>query len=387
MDSLMAITYILIIFAVGDWVSAKTKSLVPMMFVAATLLLVGFWMGIPTTLFTDAQLTGFGALMIGFLITHMGTLLNFEDLIAQWKTVIIAVGAVIGIGIFLFVVGSPILGREYAVVSAPPISGGVVAAIIMGEAATAKGMEELAVFATLLVSVQTFFGLPVATYFLNKEAKLILKNKASVQVKEEGKKLEVEKKRLIPPLPEELQSTYMLLAKTGIVALISLKLAGLTGGIIHNYVMCLVGGIVFSELGFLEKNVMTKANSFGLAMTALMAPIFGSLAMATPQMLLSLLFPIVASLSLGTIGIMLFSTVLGKLIKVPMNMAIAIGTSALFGFPATYILSNEVARSNGTTEEEKKLILDEILPKMLVAGFVTVTIASVLLAGFMVKLV
>ncbi len=248
-------------------------------------------------------------------------------------------------------------------------------------------MAELAVFATLLVSVQTFFGLPVATYFLNKEAKSILKNKDCFEVEEEKKEAKAEKKRLIPPLPEELQSTYMLLAKTAIVAVISFKLAGFTGGIVHNYVMCLVGGIVFSELGFLEKNVMTKANSFGLAMTALMAPIFGSLALATPEMLLSLLFPIVVSLCLGTIGIVLFSSVLGKLIKVPLNMAIAIGASALFGFPATYILSNEVARSNGSTPEEKKLILDIILPKMLVAGFVTVTVASVLLAGFMANLV
>ena len=39
------------------------------------------------------------------------------------------------------------------------------------------------------------------------------------------------------------------------------------------------------------------------------------------------------------------------------------------------------------TEEERKIILDAILPKMLISGFVTVSIASVLLAGFMAKLI
>ncbi len=39
---------------------------------------------------------------------------------------------------FLFLVGSPIIGKEYAIAAAPPISGGVVAAIIMGEAAKAR---------------------------------------------------------------------------------------------------------------------------------------------------------------------------------------------------------------------------------------------------------
>lgn len=141
MDSLLAITYVLVIFAIGDFVSSKTKSIVSMMFVASVLIMVGFWMGVPTTLFADAQLSGIGALMIGFLITHMGTLLDFEDLKEQWKTVVIAAAAVVGIAIFLFIVGSPIIGKTYAVAAAPPISGGVVAAIIMGEAATAKGLD------------------------------------------------------------------------------------------------------------------------------------------------------------------------------------------------------------------------------------------------------
>ena len=50
------------------------------------------------------------------------------------------------------------------------------------------------------------------------------------------------------------------------------------------------------------------------------------------------------------------------------------------------ILSNEVAVANGKTEEERKRILDEILPKMLVAGFATVTVGSVVMAGIMVNM-
>ncbi len=390
MDSLLAITYILVIFAIGDIISAKTKSIVSMMFVASVLLLIGFWMGIPTSLFEDAQIAGFGALMIGFLITHMGTLLNFDDLKEQWRTVIIAFGAVVGIGIFLFLVGSPILGREYAIASAPPIAGGVVAAIIMGEVATAKGLSSLAIFSTILVVVQGFFGYPVASFFLNREAKSILKNSQNYESKADEKSIKKdskEKKKLLPQLPEELQTTYVMLAKVGITALISFKLSELTNGIIHKYVMCLLVGIFAREIGFLEESVMNKANAFGMAMFALMAPIFASLTKATPEMLLSLLFPIVGSLVLGTIGIIIFSALVGKVLRVPMNMAIAIGVSALFGFPGTYIISNEVANANGKTAEERKMILDQILPKMLVAGFITVTIASVILAGFMSKLI
>lgn len=392
MDSLLAITVILLFFAFGDFISSKSKSIVSMMFVASVLFLVGFWIGMPITIFQDAQLVGFGALMIGFLITHMGTLLNLSDLKEQWKTVVISIASVVGIGIFLFVVGSPIIGKEYAIASAPPISGGVVAALIMGDAAKAKGLESIAVFATILVVVQGFFGYPIASFFLNKEAKKVLQNNASDNLNGNDSTLKSDetslpKKKLIPAIPKDLQTTFILLAKLSVTALLSFQLASYTNGIIHKYVMCLLVGIVAKEIGFLEENIMVKANAFGLAMVGLMAVIFQSLTQATPDMLLSLLFPLLGSLTLGTIGIIIFSSITGKLLGYSMEMSIAIGVSALFGFPGTFILSNEVANANGKTDEERQLILDRIMPKMLVAGFITVTIASVVLAGFMAKLI
>jgi hypothetical protein len=104
-------------------------------------------------------------------------------------------------------------------------------------------------------------------------------------------------------------------------------------------------------------------------------------------MLVSILFPLVATLVLGVIGIAIFSGIMGKVLKLSPTMAIAIGSSALFGFPGTFIISNEVANANGKSPEERGAILDAILPKMLVAGFITVTIASVVLAGIMVKMI
>lgn len=390
MESLLSLSFVLIVYSIGDYISQKTKSIVSMMFTASALFLVGFWLGVPETLFEDAQLMGIGSLLIGLLITHMGTLLNFEDLKVQWKTVLIGLSAVVGIGVFLFAAGTPILGKEYAVAAAPPISGGVVAAIIMGEVATAKGFNDIAVFATILVVVQGFFGYPIASYFLNKEAKLILKRKNEFTQENlttsNSKGQAVSRKKIIPPLPKELQTSFVLLAKLSLTALLSFKLAELTNNIIHPYVMCLLVGIIACEIGFLERDILTQSNSSGLAMVGLMAVIFSSLAKATPDMILSLLFPIVASLTLGTIGIIIFSAIVGKLLCISPSMSIAIGSSALFGFPGTYIISNEVATANAKNEEEKQMILAEILPKMLVAGFITVTIASVILAGVMAKM-
>ncbi|MDK2917665.1 MAG: hypothetical protein PWQ37_398 [Candidatus Petromonas sp.] len=177
------------------------------------------------------------------------------------------------------------------------------------------------------------------------------------------------------------------MAKLGFVAIIGFKLAALTNGVINKYVMCLLVGIVAREIGFLEENIMNKANAFGLAMVALMAIVFVNLVQATPEMVLSLLWPLVASLTLGLIGITIAAFILGKILGYTKEMAISIGVSALFGFPGTFIISNEVCNAVGETEEEKQALLNEILPKMLVAGFMTVTISSVILAGFMAKLI
>jgi len=397
LDSLLALTVVCIIFAIGDFVSVKTKAIFSMLFVSSVIFMIGFWTGLPTTIFQDAALIKIGIVLVALLITHMGTLMGIKELIQQWKTVIIALGAVAGIGIFLLLIGSLILGRETAIAAAPPIAGGIVAALIVSEAAKAKGLETIVVFATLLVVVQGFFGYPVASFCLSKEARrlsrlfkekgLPLQNEASAEMGTTASEATVKPKyRIVPELPKDLQTPFVLIAKLSIGAFIAFKLAALTNNVINKYVVCLIVGIVLREIGFLEKNIMTKANAFGLGMVALMAVVFANLTKATPEMVVSLLWPLFCSLILGLLAILIFSSILGKLLGYSFEMAISIGVSALFGFPGTYIISNEVANAVGETEEEKKAILSEILPKMLVAGFTTVTTTSVILAGIMAKM-
>lgn len=382
MDSLTALIIVLAVYSIGDIVSYYTRSIVSMLFVSSVIFIGLFWLGVPTTLFADSQLQQLGGLFIGILITHMGTLLSVDDFVKQWKTVVVSALALLGIGLLLYLVGPIIIDRTYAIAAAPPISGGVVAAIIMGQRAAEMGMNEIRIFATIIVAIQGFVGYPICSAILNKEAKDILARKDD---NEKDKVVET-KKPLIPPLRKDLQTPYILILKLAVFSYLSGKLSALTGGIVHTFVICLFMGVLGRWLGILEESTLTKANSFGISMAAIMAVIFAPLADATPEILANLVFPLVVSLALGTLGIFIFSSIAAKLVKMSKPMAIAIGTTALFGFPGTFILSNEVANANGKTEEERKKILDEILPKMLVAGFATVTIGSVILAGVMVKM-
>lgn len=395
MESVLAFTVIFIFLGIGDIISYKTKAIVSMIFFASAAFLISFWAGLPNTIFKDSTLLPAAGVLVAILITHMGTIISLQELIRQWKTVVIALGAVAGIAIFLYIVGIPVLGREYAVSAAPPIAGGVVASIIVSGAAKAKGLELIALYASLLLVIQGFFGYPIASVCLKKEANrltaLFREKKQAGELSaasgETGAAVKTTvKPKLIPDLPKQYQTPTIILAKLGIVAVISTQLSNLTNGAVNKLVICLIAGIIFKEIGFLEEDSLTKANSFGLVVNGTLLVIFANLTSASPQAILSLLWPLICSLVLGVIGIILVTVPVGKLLGYSWQMSLAIGSTALFGFPGTYILSNEVATAVAENEEEKKAILDGILPKMLVAGFTTVTIASVILAGIMAKL-
>ncbi|MFA6506848.1 MAG: hypothetical protein WCT14_12140 [Treponemataceae bacterium] len=392
MNSLTAILVIAVVYAIGDVISNKTKALLSMMFASGLIFLIGFWVGIPVTLFEDSKMVPVAMALISMLMVHMGSFMKLRDLKEEWKTVLIAILALIALSLALYFIGSPLIGRKEAIVAIGPISGGVVATIIVSEAAKAQGLNALAVFATLLLVLQSFIGLPLASFCLKREAaRCVAKfreggSKAEGSKEKKGADPEVPTFKVFPPLPKAFQTPFILLAKALLVAWLAVMVAGLTKNMVHPFVVALLFGIIFYEIGFIEHKILDKANSSGLTLFLMMVPIFMSLSKATPQMVASLIVPTIVAFVISVFGMVLLSLLMSKILKYSWEMALAIGSTCLFGFPGTYIISQEVAGSQSNTPEEKELILKHILPKMLVAGFTTVTIASVILAGFIVKL-
>src|SRR5699024_7489618 len=126
-----AMTLIFVVFAIGDILAVKTKSIISMLFFASAFFIIAFWLGLPTTIFADSTLLAIGQVMIAMLLVHMGTMLNLKQLKEQWKTVITALLAIVGVAIGILVLGAPIIGLEAAIVSASPVAGGVIAGIQM----------------------------------------------------------------------------------------------------------------------------------------------------------------------------------------------------------------------------------------------------------------
>ena len=138
MSLMMAFSTVLIVLALGDIVSTKTKAFVPSVFVAALLFLFGFWTFFPEDI---VALAGFQmpvvTLSMYLLITHMGTMMSVRELAGQWRTILIALIGIIGIMTLTMTIGAAVFGRETAIIATPPLTGGIVAAIVLSDAAPA----------------------------------------------------------------------------------------------------------------------------------------------------------------------------------------------------------------------------------------------------------
>ena len=388
MTAILSAAVIFVVFAAGDMISAKTKAIVSMLLVASVVFLAGFWTNIfPQTLFADSTLLSMAGLLVTMLLVHLGTTIKLRDFGAQWRTVIISALACIAISVAVYFLGQLIVDRGFALVGAPILSGGVVATLQMTEMANNASRPELAVFATLVMCAQGFVGYPVASLCLKSEAKRLKRDidAGSVSLAPVNAAQATARKKLIPALPAKYNTPNTIIAKVILVALLSTWVSSLFNDAVNKLVWCLIFGVLLKELGFLDEDALGKANATGIVMPIITLSIFTNLASATPEMVGSMVVPLLVCVVIGTIAFSLVSILVGKLFGYSWQMSMAIGSSCLFGFPGTVIISNEVSESTGTTEEEKAYISAQIMPKMLVAGMVTVSITSVLVAGVMCK--
>ena len=389
MNGLYALTIILVVYAIGDFIATKSKAIISMLFVASILFAVGFWNGLPATIFQDSTLQLFASVTVGLMLVHMGTTIKLKELIAEWKTVVLVLCSTIGICLGVYFIGQLIIDRYEALIAAPIVGGGVVAFLVMSDALKAAG-SNIVLFGSMVLILQGVIGFPIASVLCKKEAlrlRGLIRNGELRPATESEENGGGKKSRLkfIPDIPEQYRGANLMLAKLAIVACIAQYLSNLTGGKVNMLVICLILGVLFHEFGFLEEGAMEKANGFTFVIGAVLTNVFANLANTTPGQLVSMIKPMIIIFVIGLASCALISIVIGKIFGESWYMSFALGVTALFGFPGTFIVPSEVSKAVGETEEERQLIQQHIMPRMLIAGMVSVSIVSVLFAGVMVN--
>ncbi|MBC1908150.1 hypothetical protein [Listeria innocua] len=396
MSQMLAFVIVVLILFIGDVIATRTKAWVPSVFVCAILFLFGYWTFFPSNI---VEITGIlpivATLLMYLLITNMGTLLSVRELMNQWKTILIAISGILGIVALLFTIGTLLFDFKTVVIVVPPLVGGIVSSLIMSEAAKAAGLMSLSIIAILIYVMQGFAGYPLTSIMLKKEGSRILSKYRSGEWSppNEAAQTDGSDNHDIPwmfrKIPDKYNTSYFKFLRLGLVSFLAYGLSVLINPFltISPFVLCLLFGIIATSIGFLERQPLQKANGFGFTIMGLMLFIFDGLKNATPEMLLDLLWPMFGTIIIGVIGMYIFSFIVGKTLGVSKELAFAVSLTALYGFPADYIITNEVINSLTTDPKERDALTSHMLPPMLVAGFITVTIVSVILAGILVGLI
>lgn len=387
-DSMFFYLFICVLFfGIGDFLGVATKAKLSAVFVSLMLFLVAFMCGwIPPDIINKAGLGQVAKWAAGFVVFSMGTSINLRQLADEWRTVVTAIisMAVLGVGCLVLV---PVIGYNEVIVSVPILNGGIIATQIMTSAAMEQGLTMAAALGTIVYAVQKFFGTPFASFFGMREARAILEEYRRTGIDpnaNKGKSTTTEVKPTFFETHKKYYGSFVCLAIAGFFAWVSFVLGKMTG--ISYSIWALVLGAVVGSTGYLPRDILSHGKVSGFMNMAVFAAIIPALAKIQIGDLLSL------SVSTIAIFVVTFATLYICFAILPLwkiqgskNVALSVAAGQLLGFPATFLIANEVAQAAAENEQEKQVVLNAIMSKFLVAGFATVTSFSIIFAGIFEK--
>ena len=261
------------------------------------------------------------------------------------------------------------------------ICGGLGATVVTADIANNAGRPDIASFVTAVLTFQSFIGIPIASVCLAKASRRFI---ADGGMQRESRHTE-KKLRLpvCPAMPGWVLGKNMYLAKLAVVGFIGELVARLTG---FNSIVCyILMGFLFAEVGVLDRGSLEKSGSDGLILIGSYAFMLTNFLALSLKELVQMTFPIVSLLILGAAAVALFSMIMGKILHWDRWLAIAVGIACMVGYPATYALSMEAINSNTLGKdynpEEIRRLTNYILPRMVIGGTISVSIASVIIAA------
>lgn len=341
---------------------------------------------------------------VGFIIVHVGTMISLADFARQWRTFLVGVAVVIGIGVFLWVAGLIFGGGrregvyygvahalDYVVAGIGALSGGTISVLIVQEATGCRphdggdlprpdrGPEGADRLPARLVD-------PAQEALRAQEAYRAGTLGGATPERAAGDG-EAEEERKESLLPEFLSPTPGTLLVVGVVVLLATLLNNLTDRVLNTFVVALIFGILLRAARIFKPGVLNGIDAYGMMMLSILILVFAPVANVELADVASLALPLIVAFVAGVSAILVVGGLVGSLLGFSVPMGIAIGLTALFGFPGTMILSQEAARGVSDEPEEITGIEEAIMPKMIIAGFSTVTITSVVVTGLIASMI
>lgn len=388
MTPIFAATIILAFIALGELISLWSKARIPSLLIAMLGTFIAVQLKIiPNTIIDDSFFPQIYAILVAPLLFHMGSLIPLKTMLAQWRSVVISIaGMIVAVGVIAAVVG-PIFGFQYVVAGAGPLAGGIVSTGLTTDGLKAANVDSaIVVLPALVLMLQSLPSMPLTNVLLRKFAIKLRDSGDLDELARKQKKVEKDNgggKKLVT-LPDilvdnELFVLFLILVGGSLATLLAMPTH------IPSSIIALVLGVASTAIGLTPERSMEKSNSFGIAMAGVVAIVMAPLVAASLSDVLAALIPVAVILAVGAVGIMIGGAIATKLLKWKTTLGMSVALTAMYGFPADYLLTNEVVRSVGRTDEERVALSEAMLPPMLVGGFTSVSAGSVVIASVLVS--
>lgn len=397
MTTNQAVFAVLLVFFAGDMIGAVTQARISSMFVIMAGFLLLFLTGIyPADIMTISGFSSLASVGMYFLLFNMGTSVEIHALKREWRTVVCSIIGMV-IAILACVIAIPLIGKEYALASAPVVNGGIVATNTMVAACDSLGMNTAAALATFVFAVQKFVGaLPASNCGLH-VAKEVVNDLRKKHIEDAdyswyreiaGSKEEISEKPAFWEKHKKYYSPFVCLGIAAAMMLLADCFGKICDGWINASIWCMVLGIVCRNTGLVPPNVLRdygKANGF-----------FSFLALCT-------IIPSLAKIDWSQLPIIGFKAVILFIFVVVLtylvfyvtpawrivgskHLAIGIAMCQMIGYPGTELVATEIVNATAETQEERDAAGNKIQTAYVISGFTSVTILSVFIASILAKI-
>ena len=416
-----ALAILVVMYYVSSVLSTKTRARIGTMIFFSVFILIGYWTIFPADIIATSQIPVVAAITNLVLLINVGSSFDLATLKQDWRVVVVTLVGCLGMGVLVFATVTPVFGLDMAISSYPCLVGGLVATNLVNETLMNKGLEDLAVTIVLMLSMQTFVGMPVMSFGARKECERLLADYRTGKIiaadpKQDAiaKSTPTTSKALIDRIPAKYNTPILHLASCLFLGALASSIAkytsSITNGLIGTAIVGIVIGILFKQLGLLAKEPLAKAGVLSFFMMAMMimsipmavyrlpmltsggkmywaiSYIRVSFAKITPMGLVERLWPVAFCIIIGAIGVLLFAIPMGKKLGISSGLIMAITMGSYAGYPLNYQVCMEVITLLAQSPEEEEYLKDHVLQKVIIGGVVSVSLASVIIAGVMVSM-
>lgn len=378
----------LVIVFVSQSLSTRLRSLVPMPLFFGLFFAAGFALGwLPRDMLLSSNMVAVGTIAFNVLVIHSGTMVDLPMLRAKKREALLAAASALVMTAVLLLVLPVFTGRNLALLAPGAVVGGG-ASCAIGSRWVSGIRPEISFYPWMIFMFQGLFSVPVVTWALKKETARLVGELSAGPPPAGGRPASGPMAPAFGPvakIPTAYKTPAYYLGLIMVVAVMNYTLQGtvLARLNINLNITALLLGVLAGNLGLMDRAPLFKCDSYGLLILSLMGLMANNLANTPVETLLSLVFPVLLALAVGSAVLIACGAALARPMKMSPYQGIILAMNCVMGFPVNQMLVSQAAAK--APEQLRGAVSGRLAPllgvgTMLVSNALSIFIISILVS-------